>query len=466
MRKNLRTLVRVAAIIVMAAGSCACSTMSDLNPFGGSDNTAIDSQGYPIPAPQADNGAAPADTAATTTATDNSATTADNAAYPSVASVPDKPKPTTTPQERTEISHTLVADRSRAQYSADALRGGTEPAAAPPPPAPPQADLASVEPAPDTSTDTASSDNSGDSSAAAPSSDSGISSAVAPAPAASSSSQSSELSAATEPAPAPAPSTKVASLTPPSAPVAATAPAVSSAHAASAIPGAEPAIPADAPLAFNPSTAPPLDSSVSQFVPELVLARYQATQAEAKGLSSPTATRKVKVTPAQAVRPANGNQSSNDSGGVLVNMDAIGASPGVVKTSASSGAVAPASWSVPGRTPTGVVFFGATGSGINAAGEAQIRAAAQAYKARGTGYVRVVGHAASRTGNMPLNQHIAYVFKQSQQHATAVAQALIKAGVPANAVIVEAVGDTQPVYYELMPQGEDGNRRTEIFIEG
>jgi flagellar motor protein MotB len=33
-------------------------------------------------------------------------------------------------------------------------------------------------------------------------------------------------------------------------------------------------------------------------------------------------------------------------------------------------------------------------------------------------------------------------------------------------VLVEAVGDSQPVYYESMPQGEAGNRRAEIFLQG
>ena len=33
-------------------------------------------------------------------------------------------------------------------------------------------------------------------------------------------------------------------------------------------------------------------------------------------------------------------------------------------------------------------------------------------------------------------------------------------------VLIEAVGDSQPVYYESMPQGEDGNRRAEIFVQG
>jgi flagellar motor protein MotB len=42
---------------------------------------------------------------------------------------------------------------------------------------------------------------------------------------------------------------------------------------------------------------------------------------------------------------------------------------------------------------------------------------------------------------------------------------MIRDGVPANRVLVEAVGDSQPVYYESMPKGEDGNRRAEIFLQ-
>jgi len=45
-------------------------------------------------------------------------------------------------------------------------------------------------------------------------------------------------------------------------------------------------------------------------------------------------------------------------------------------------------------------------------------------------------------------------------------QELIRDGVPASKVLMEAVGDSQPVYYESMPKGEDGNRRAEIFLQG
>ena len=80
--------------------------------------------------------------------------------------------------------------------------------------------------------------------------------------------------------------------------------------------------------------------------------------------------------------------------------------------------------------------------------------------------IRVVGHASSRTANMPVEKHLEVIFEKSQARANAVAQELIHEGVPADKVMIEAVGDSQPVYYESMPQGEEGNRRAEIFVQG
>jgi flagellar motor protein MotB len=430
----LRILLRLAAVAAFAAGVSACSTVSSvtdsINPWSGPSQPA-DASAYPD-VPDANTDAA-----------------TDNTAYPSVASVPDKPTAVSTPQERTEVSNTLASDRGRAQYSTDLLRGGTEPAAAPPPPAPPK-DLAAVSPAPsadDNSADT-SDDSSADTQAAAPE--------PAPAP---------------TPHPAPPPK-KVASVSPSvTTPMSDSEPAVPVVRAPGAIPGAQPSIPADAPLAFKPSSAPPLDSSVSQFVPPSVMARYESTQAAAANAGAPsTTTKKVKVTPVTPAKPANnGDQSSITTGGgsVFVNLNAIGKDAGVTKTASGDAVMQSAVYHAPGNTPTAVVFFPGNGRAINGAGMAQIRAAVNTFKADGgQGYIRVVGHSSSRTSNMPLAEHIAYVFKQSQEKANAVAQALVRAGVPAQNVIIEAVGDTQPVYYESMPQGEEGNRRVEIFIEG
>jgi len=96
-----------------------------------------------------------------------------------------------------------------------------------------------------------------------------------------------------------------------------------------------------------------------------------------------------------------------------------------------------------------------------------VRAAVERYKSGGGhGYIRVVGHSASRTPDMPVERHLEVILKKSQERADAVAKEIIREGVPAAKVLVDAVGDSQPVYYESMPKGEDGNRRAEIFLEG
>ena len=55
--------------------------------------------------------------------------------FPNLSAQPDPREATSTDSQRREIRDSLVADRDRAQHSADELRGGTAPAAAPPAPA-------------------------------------------------------------------------------------------------------------------------------------------------------------------------------------------------------------------------------------------------------------------------------------------------------------------------------------------
>ena len=43
------------------------------------------------------------------------------------------------------------------------------------------------------------------------------------------------------------------------------------------------------------------------------------------------------------------------------------------------------------------------------------------------------------------------------------ANELIRLGVDKNAIQITAVSDSQPMFYESMPEGEAGNRRAEIF---
>ena len=145
------------------------------------------------------------------------------------------------------------------------------------------------------------------------------------------------------------------------------------------------------------------------------------------------------------------------SGAVVANLDALqgpAGQPGVYSNPA-------------GLPPAAVVFFPHDTTVLNGQAKQQVRAAIEAYRARGgQGFIKVVGHSSSRTANMTLQRHLVFNFERSQARATAVAKELIREGVPADKVLVEAVGDSQPVYYESMPQGEEGNRRAEIFIQG
>jgi outer membrane protein OmpA-like peptidoglycan-associated protein len=354
---------------------------------------------------------------------------------PDLAAIPDRPTPSSTAEEQQQVTASLAADRSRAKYSSDALRGGTEPPAAPPPPpsavasndvvVPQNSSPATPAPAPDT---TAS--NEQDSS---PTVDASVAATSAP---------SAPLAATELPPAQPAPESTSANYAPPP-PVPAPSMAMVS--------------PSDAALGFKPSTAPPLDPSVGQFVPPPIIARYDQT-ANAAGITA-SARMAAIAAPTVKMKASRAGVGGPDamSGAVVANLDALQSS-----TANSAAAYANAQ----GLPPTSVVLFPGDGTLLNAEGRAQVRAAVEAFKQGGQqGYIRIVGHASSRTSNMPLEKHLEVIFNKSQDRANAVAKEVIREGVPANRVLVEAVGDSQPVYYESMPKGEDGNRRAEIYLQ-
>lgn len=89
---------------------------------------------------------------------------------------------------------------------------------------------------------------------------------------------------------------------------------------------------------------------------------------------------------------------------------------------------------------------------------------AQIAAARG-GAVRVVGHASQRTPDMNPADHAEVNGRISAARANSVAQAIISMGVPANRLYVGGASASQPRYLEVMPSGEAGNRRAEIYID-
>jgi outer membrane protein OmpA-like peptidoglycan-associated protein len=431
---------QIALVVGLTVAASGCSTIASLDPTGllggGSDSS---------PASQF-----PADQAAPTATPDQAAGTT-----PDLASIPARPEATSATQQQ-QTTQSLASDGAQARYSADALRGGTEAAAAPPPAgaaaptaaqqllgspaanaadAPPTAEPA---PAPQMAAN------------ARPAAASALPDGAQPAPPANA-----PIGNAAVPASA---NVQTASMAPPASPV-----GPSSAAAASSVaPRGEPAVPAvpanaptrgamtaqpqlsDAALGFKPSNAPALDASVNNFVSAPIVANYRQTASNSQMASNMTAA----AVPAVPVRGA-GSDSA-----VVTNMAAMSGAPAAI--AAMNGGVA----------PTAVIYFPGDGTNLSTAARAAVRAAVAAFKANGgQGAIRVVGHASSRTGNMPVEKHLETIFDKSQARANAVAQELIHDGVPASRVLVDAVGDSQPIYYESMPQGEEGNRRAEIFVQ-
>jgi outer membrane protein OmpA-like peptidoglycan-associated protein len=482
-----RTALRLAAVLTFALCTSACSSLDDAFSSvmgddapanGGGQQASTDQNGFPVdntPAQTADNsagGALSAGTGATPVAPPPAQTADANtlppmpaqpaaAPPPDLAAIPDKPSGTTTPDQQKEVADSLAADRARANYSSEALRGGTEAAAAPPGPAPapgtevadagaPPASATPAQPAPAAPPPS-------DSTAPAPSSDAGT-----PPPAATDSGAAPSAApagpVASAPEPAPAAGTAVASAPLSSTPMA-PPPGAQPAVPADGVPGAQPMMTADAQLGFKPSTAPALDSNISQFVPQPIIQRYQQTAANAGIATGPVAPSNQMAAVAPRIkhgRAVGGPEQM--SGSVVANLDVLN-SPNAGTPSVYANAA--------GLPPAAVVMFPGDGTKLSAAGREQIRAAVAEFQNRGgTGFIKVVGHSSSRTSNMPVEKHLIAIFEKSQQRANAVAAEIIREGVPASRVLVEAVGDSQPVYYESMPQGEEGNRRAEIFFQG
>ncbi|MCH7958285.1 MAG: OmpA family protein, partial [Proteobacteria bacterium] len=79
--------------------------------------------------------------------------------------------------------------------------------------------------------------------------------------------------------------------------------------------------------------------------------------------------------------------------------------------------------------------------------------------------MRVIGHASRRTRNLDAATHRMVNYRISAARADSVARELIRRGVRADEISVDARADSEPIYYEIMPSGEAGNRRAEIYFE-
>jgi outer membrane protein OmpA-like peptidoglycan-associated protein len=119
---------------------------------------------------------------------------------------------------------------------------------------------------------------------------------------------------------------------------------------------------------------------------------------------------------------------------------------------------------VGGSRQVATIQFPDGSANVNGAGRSALQEVVSEYKKR-PGMLRVVGHASSRTRDLSISQHKLVNFDISLKRAQSVATQLTRMGVKSEDILIEARGDSEPLYFEAMPRGEAENRRVEIFLE-
>jgi len=320
--------------------------------------------------------------------------------FPTLSSVPPRPNPSLSPDEREEIAQGLIADRGRVAYTGEGLRGGTEPSASPPPPpAPPPLTYRPAAGQPATQNNEEEQNN---------------------APAAQTPGNQSFLS-----------------------------------------PGFGPSSVANRQFSefqFLPRVSTKIQQKNHELVVRLATAEFEPGLRRQLGqlvmapgyIGAPVGGPLIPLDEGRS--PILEKMASNDADAVFVNLGALPSSSG------QSGL------DVTGQPPVTIRFTG-NGLQIDREGRRDIQSVAGAFNSGNAGMLRVVGHSSSRTREMSVEEHMLTNFESSLRRAEKVAKALISGGVSADKVIVEAVSDSQPIYYEAMPSGEALNRRVEIFIQ-
>lgn len=135
-------------------------------------------------------------------------------------------------------------------------------------------------------------------------------------------------------------------------------------------------------------------------------------------------------------------------------------------TGGDPAAIQEARWrtSYSGGQQVGLILFQNGSAGLGAGDRELLRRVATLARQNGS-IVRVVGHASGRTGDMDMGRHQTKNLDISLARANAAAAELRAAGVPAERIVVEAKGDSEPVYRETMPSGEAGNRRVDVYLQ-
>tara|TARA_R110002072_G_scaffold154154_1_gene303949 strand:- start:186 stop:1385 length:1200 start_codon:yes stop_codon:yes gene_type:complete len=264
----------------------------------------------------------------------------------------------------------------------------------------------------------------------------------------------------------------------PAAPAAPPAPTPMAEKAAPEAPKTEAAAPS-APKLTQPKEAPTSPSSDEQLattvpgVPQFSIPTQAEQEAEFAGFQNRMQKRLAEILAAAGEEPKFVRPSGMPSGvGVgetmVISGDGV-IEPGMTELPATvmEGAnVAGTAQSQPlpaGATRVATIVF-PNGSSRLSVRDRQILAQVVALQKERGGTLHVVGHSSSRTRNLSPEKHRLVNYKMSAERAKMVAKELIRRGANRRTVATAALSDTQPLYQEIMPNGEAGNRRAEIFL--
>ncbi len=239
-------------------------------------------------------------------------------------------------------------------------------------------------------------------------------------------------------------------------------------------PSAAPTAPvAQAPLQQSVAQAP---SPSPKLAPPMMTANQQETEkrlarqlAEIRAKAAELSELPVSPGPPAAI----GEQATIviSSEGIETNgLMAAAETPGLAQPASPPGQPAPESrlldlpLALPGSVVKVATILFDNGSSKLKARDKRILSAVVRLQRQNGGRVRIVGHASARTRNLSPVIHKMTNFKISVDRADMVAGELMRLGVNQKDILIAAVSDIEPLYYEFMPSGEAGNRRTEVYL--
>jgi outer membrane protein OmpA-like peptidoglycan-associated protein len=117
-----------------------------------------------------------------------------------------------------------------------------------------------------------------------------------------------------------------------------------------------------------------------------------------------------------------------------------------------------------GNQQVAVIQFGAGSAGLTSNDLAILQRVAEMQR-NNRATVRIVAHAQQDAAGSSADQVARANYEISRQRALAVANQLVRLGVPANRIVAEAASDAEPAFETSSARGIAANRRAEIFVD-